>query len=236
MNKKYLWATVLAALALNAQAASLDVRGQYRTEQEKYETRYLLSHELSNGIGGGVEYVVDHTSKSGEGIDQSRWKETEFELYYKYKVSDTLTLLPSVLFQDSKSAGDIAKVGVRANWAFAPGWRLDGRIRYEHKTRDTRNLNKQLDNDDTTRTEVWLRKSVNSDIDAYYNLRWDHKLANYAYPDASKNIFEHNIGASYKLNKTFRPYAEIGYLPDALIKDKVLTNDWRVRVGSVINF
>ncbi|WP_157669767.1 oligogalacturonate-specific porin KdgM family protein [Chitinibacter sp. GC72] len=236
MNKKYLLATVLAALALNAQAASLDVRGQYRTEQEKYETRYLLSHELSNGIGGGVEYVVDHTSKAGEGLDQARWKETEFELYYKYKLNDTVTLLPSVLFQDSKSSGDIAKVGLRANWAFAPTWRLDGRLRYEHKTRDTKDLSKKWDNDDTTRTDLWLRKSVNTEIDTYYNFRWDHKLADYAYPDKSEDLFEHNVGATYKLNKTFRPYAEFGYLPDALVKNKKLTDDWRIRVGTTINF
>lgn len=239
MKSALLLPALLSVAAINAHAISLDVRGQYRTEQERYESRYLVSHEFKNGIGGGIEYVVDHSSKAGEGIDQARWKETELELYYKHKVNDTLTVLPSVLFQDSKSAGDIAKVGIRANWAFAPSWRLDGRVRYEHKTRETRDLTRPqrvLDNDDTTRTEVWLRKSVNKEVDAYYNLRWDHKLANYAYPDKSKNLFEHNVGASYKINNTFRPYAEIGYLPDALLKNNVVTDDWRVRIGTNINF
>jgi len=236
MKTKYIIVAIASIVAINAQAASLDVRGQYRTEQEKYETRYLLGHEFANGIGGGVEYVVDHTSKAGEGLDQAHWKETEFEVYYKYKLNDSLTILPSLLFQDSKSNGDIAKVGIRANWAFAPTWRLDGRVRYEHKTRETKNLAKKLDNDNTTRTELWLRKSINTEVDTYYNFRWDHKLENFAYPDASSNLYEHNVGVSYKINSTFRPYGEIGYLPDALIKNKQLTDDWRIRAGVVINF
>ncbi|WP_047391418.1 oligogalacturonate-specific porin KdgM family protein [Chitinibacter sp. ZOR0017] len=226
----------LSVLAGSVSAASVDIRGQYRSEQDKFESRVLLNHEWSNGIGAGFEYVVDNTSKAGEGIDQARWKENELELYYKYKVSDTLTLLPSVLFQDTKASGDIAKIGLRANWAFAPTWRLDARVRYEHKTRDTRDLAKQWDNDDTTRSELWLRKTFNKDLETYYNFRWDHKLNNYAYPDKSSNLYEHNVGAAYKLNANFKPYAEIGYLPDALIKNKALTDDWRFRLGLVYSF
>ena len=84
MNTKYIVSAIAGILALNAHAASLDLRGQYKTGSEKYESRALLAHELENGIGGGVEFTFNNTSKSGEGLDQAHWDNTEFELYYKY--------------------------------------------------------------------------------------------------------------------------------------------------------
>lgn len=236
MKKTYLLTALLSALAFNAHALSLDVRGQYKTESEKYESRFLLSHEASNGIGGSVEYTVNNTSKAGEGADQALWDNTELAVWYKYKLNDTVTILPSALFQHTKTKGDYLKAGLQANWVFAPTWRLDGRVRYEYKQRETKDINKQLDNDSTTRTELWLRKSVNSEIDAYYNFRWDHKLADFQYPDKGSNYYEHNLGASYKINSTFKPYVEVGFIPDALVKNQELTDDWRIRVGTVINF
>ena len=73
-------------------------------------------------------------------------------------------------------------------------------------------------------------------MDTYYNFRWDRKLADFQYADKSKNYTEHNIGVSYKVNRTFKPYAEFGYLGESLNKDKQLDDDWRVRIGTTISF
>lgn len=236
MKKTYILSAIASVLALNAHATSLDLRAQYKTGSEKYESRALLAHELENGIGGSIEYTVNNTSKSGEGLDQAHWDNTEFELYYKYKLNETLTILPSALYQNTKEKGDFYKAGIRANWAFAPSWRLDGRLRYEYKQRETKDLNKHFDNDSTTRTDVWLRKTFTPEVESYYNFRWDRKLADFQYADKSENYIEHNVGVSYKVNRTFKPYAEFGYLGEALNKDKKLDDEWRVRFGAVLSF
>jgi opacity protein-like surface antigen len=236
MKQKYLLIALAGAFVANAQAASVDFRGQYKTGSEKYESRILAAHELANGIGGSIEYTINNTSKSGEGLDQAHWDNTEFALWYRYKLNDTIAILPSVWYQNTKEKGDFYKVGLQSNWAFAPTWRLDARVRYEYKQQETKDLSKHLDQDSTTRTEIWLRKAVNSEIDAYYNFRWDYKLNDYQYADKSSNYIEHNIGASYKVNSTFKPYAEIGYLGEALDKNKQLEDDWRIRLGAVISF
>jgi hypothetical protein len=237
MKKTYLLTAIASILAANAYAVSLDLRGQYKTESEAYESRALLGHEWSNGIGGSVEYTVNNTSAAGEGIDQALWKDTEFALTYKYKLNDTVTLIPSFLFQDTKTKGDFYKYGFQANWAFAPTWRLDGRVRYEYKQSESKDINKKLDNDSTTRTDLWLRKSFDTAVDGYYNFRWDHKLNDYQYADKSSSLYEHNFGVSYKIDKTFKPYGEIGYLPDA-VKNTTggVDDDWRIRLGVAINF
>ena len=236
MSTKYIISAIAGILALNAHATSLDLRGQYKLGSEKYESRAALGYELESGLGGSVEYVLNNTSKAGEGLDQAHWDNTEFELYYKYKLNNTVTLLPSVIYQNTKDKGDYYKLGFRTNWAFAPSWRLDGRVRYEYKQRETKDFNKNWDNDSTTRTEVWLRKTVSAEVETYYNFRWDRKLAAFQYADKSKNYTEHNLGMSYKVNSTFKPYAEFGYLGEAFDKNKNLTDDWRIRVGTVINF
>ncbi len=238
MKIKYVLAVLCAAFAVQVQAASVDVRGQYKTGSERYESRVLLAHDLSNGIGGTIEYTVNNTSKTGEGIDQWLWADTEFQLYYKYKLNDAVTLIPSVLVDVLKDkptdGGEVYKFGMQANWAFAPTWRLDGRLRYEYKNFETKNLAKQMDNDNRTRMEWWLRKAASAEVDAYYNFRWDHKLNDYQYVNKSSNYFEHNVGVSYKLTPAFKPYTEIGYLGDTANAQQ--DAEWRIRIGAAYSF
>ncbi|QLG89450.1 hypothetical protein HQ393_15030 [Chitinibacter bivalviorum] len=236
MTKKYLLIALLGAYALNANAASVDVRGQYKTGSEKYESRILLANDFANGIGASAEYTINNTSKAGEGIDQAIWDNTELGLWYKYKLNDTVTILPSLWYQNTKTKGDFYKVGLQGNWAFAPSWRFDARVRYEYRQQESKDLHKHLDNDSTTRTDLWLRKSISSEVDAYYNFRWDYKLNDYVYADKSHNYIEHNVGVSYKVNNTIKPYLEVGYLGEALNPQKKLEDDWRIRVGAAVSF
>ncbi|WP_028455973.1 oligogalacturonate-specific porin KdgM family protein [Chitinilyticum litopenaei] len=240
MNTKLIALTLALTTAAAAQAASIDFRGQYRTGQERWESRFLLGHELDNGLGGTIEYTINNSSKAGAGLDDISWKDTEFQLYYKYKLNDTITLLPSVLWDSVKSSNnEVYKVGLQANWAFQPGWRLDGRVRYEYNNEPSANLNRQIDNDDWTRTDITLRNTINKEFDAYYNFRWDHKLSNYAFANGSKNNYEHNIGGGYKITKNVRLHGEFGYVgevQDPNAPRGVLTDDWRFRLGATYTF
>jgi hypothetical protein len=216
------------------QAASIDFRGAYKTGSEAYESRILLSHEFSNGIGGTIEYTMNNTSKSGEGIDQADWKDTEFQLYYKHKLNDSVTLIPSILVDVVRDKGDIYKAGLQANWGFAPSWRFDARARYEYKDYESKDLSKQLDNDNTTRVDFWLRKTIDDKMDAYYNFRWDHKLNDFQYVNKSANYLEHNIGFGYKATRAFKPYVEVGYLGDTANAQQ--DSEWRIRLGAAYSF
>ncbi|MEQ6290176.1 oligogalacturonate-specific porin KdgM family protein [Vogesella sp. GCM10023246] len=243
MKIKNLSLLIFAAWGAYANAASIDYRQGYRTGVEKYESRMLLSNDWANGIGGSIEYTIDNSSTNDAGIDQARWKDTEFQLYYKYKLSDALTITPLFLYDTAKDVGDgtrndTFKPGIQANWTFAPGWRLDGRVRYEKKTWTKKNLHGQQDDDSTVRTDAWLRKTFNDTTDAYYNVRWDRKLNDFHYDDGGKDYFEHNFGVGYKFTKEVKAYTEIGYLGE--VKDpsntKLLKDDWRVRVGVSYSF
>ncbi|QLG87196.1 hypothetical protein HQ393_02440 [Chitinibacter bivalviorum] len=234
MKLKALIALACSAITLQAHALSIDFRGQYKTGSEAYESRFLFGHDFANGIGGSIEYTMNNTSKSGEGIDQVNWKDTEYQIYYKYKLNDTVTLIPSALIDVVRSKGDIYKIGLQANWAFAPSWRFDSRLRYEYKDYESKDLSKHLDHDNTTRMDLWLRKAVNEQIDTYYNFRWDYKLNNYEYVNKSPNYFENNLGVSYKVTPAFKPYAEIGYLGDTANAQQ--DAEWRIRIGAGYSF
>jgi hypothetical protein len=234
MKLKSLLAFALSALALQAHAASIDFRGAYKTGSELYESRILLSHDFANGIGGTIEYTMNNTSKSGEGIDILDWKDTEYQIYYKYKLNDTITIIPSALVDVVSNKGDIYKVGLQTNWVFAPTWRFDARVRYEYKDYESKDLSKQLDNDNTTRTEFWLRKTFDDKMDAYYNFRWDYKLNDFEYVNHNPNYMEHNFGFGYKVTPAFRPYTEIGYLGETANAQE--DSEWRIRIGASYTF
>ncbi|QZA82138.1 oligogalacturonate-specific porin KdgM family protein [Deefgea piscis] len=234
MKIKYLVALACSAIAIQAHATSIDFRGGYKTGSEKYESRILLSHEMANGFGGGVEYSMSNTSLPGEGIDQMNWTDTEFELYYKHKLNAAVTLQPGFLVQTVKNKGEAYKAYIRANWEFAPTWRFDSRLRYDFKGWSEKDLNGKFEHDEVVRADFWLQKSFNEKTSGYYNFRVDHKLNDFEYVNNSSNYYEHNIGLGYKLTPSVRVYTEVGYLGETANKQH--DAEWRVRFGSTYSF
>lgn len=234
MKLKALIALACSAITLQAHALSIDFRGEYFTGSEMYGSRFLLSHTFANGIGGSMEYTMNNSSKSGEGIDTVDWNNTEYALWYKYKINDAHTVLPSLWMQVVKDKGNVYKVGIQDNWSFAPTWRFDSRFRYQYADFETKDLSGQKDHPNTTRLDLWLRKSFDDKWDGYYNFRWDYQLNNYEYVNKSPNYFENNIGIGYKITPAVLTYTEVGYLGETANKQQ--DPQWRIRLGASYTF
>lgn len=78
---------------LSSHATYIDYRHEWLGDQHKQEDRIKMGHSLNNGIYFSVEGKWE--SKQGGFWDNLSSKGNEFELGYKYKLLDNLSITPS---------------------------------------------------------------------------------------------------------------------------------------------
>ena len=230
-------AITLCSCSLAAHAFDVDLRGEYRTGSEEYRTRAKLSNQWVN-FGASLEAGAFNGKGS---LDKFTSDFNEIEVWYNYKINDTLTLIPGGDWTWNNN-GSTIKPFMRVNWAFMPTWRADMRIRYDHNNYDSvTSYNMPVGevysaDNSAWQFDFWLTKFIGSQVAIEYNYVWNKKDdSQFVYNNGRNTQYLHNLKTSYMATPSIIPYMELGYLGNTadLYNNK---DEWRLRFGTVFRF
>lgn len=235
MKKQYLCGLFLAA-SFSSHATYIDYRHEWLGDEHKQEDRIKMGHSLNNGIYFSIEGKWE--SKQGGFWDNLSSKGNEFELGYKYKLLDNLSITPSFAL-DSGERDTAYKFSVKSvyNWtdAFSSGLRLRYAVRDYEREYDP----------DRPSQHYWQANfylgyriyDVSFDYDFEYKFDTDYPALR-----GKEKDYVHNMTIAWRGNKTWVPYVELGYVSyddGSYVKDGETYRDaWemRYRVGITYNF
>ncbi|AJI96240.1 outer membrane beta-barrel domain protein [Yersinia ruckeri] len=218
----------LMVFSSSLQAATLDYRHEYADRTRINKDRIAIIETLPNGIG----FYVDASVKSG-GVDGEQDKylsdlvtnAIELGASYNYKITDRITLQPGFIFESGQDTS-IYKPYLKVQYNLDSGIYIAGRYRYDY-ARKTAYHN---DDEKTNRFDTYIGYNFDK-LNLGYNFTWmDSNQIKY---DNKKTNYEHNMALSWKLNKSFTPYAEVG---NVAVKNNSDERQTRYRVGLQYNF
>ncbi|EDV0071423.1 hypothetical protein XZ90_001448 [Salmonella enterica subsp. enterica] len=210
------------------QAATIDYRHEYSDRTRINKDRIAIIETLPNGIG----FYVDASVKSG-GVDGEKDKflsdlvtnAIELGASYNYKITDRVTLQPGFIFESGQDTS-IYKPYLKVQYNFDSGIYAAGRYRYDY-ARKTAYHN---DDEKTNRFDTFIGYTFDK-LKLEYDFTWmDSDKIKY---DNKKTNYEHNVALSWKLNKSFTPYVEVG---NVAVKTNSDERQTRYRVGLQYNF
>ncbi|AKA39131.1 oligogalacturonate-specific porin KdgM family protein [Yersinia ruckeri] len=218
----------LMVFSSSLQAATLDYRHEYADRTRINKDRIAIIETLPNGIG----FYVDASVKSG-GVDGEQDKylsdlvtnAIELGASYNYKITDRITLQPGFIFESGQDTS-IYKPYLKVQYNLDSGVYIAGRYRYDYARKTAYNN----DDEKTNRFDTYIGYTFDK-LNLGYNFTWmDSNQIKY---DNKKTNYEHNVALSWKLNKSFTPYAEVG---NVAVKNNSDERQTRYRVGLQYNF
>ena len=218
----------LLAFSAATQAATLDFRHEYADTTRINKDRIAIIETLPNGIG----FYIDASVKSG-GVNGEQDKflsdlvtnAIELGTSYDYKLADNVILQPGFIFE---SGTDIAiyKPYLKLQYNFDSGVYVAGRYRYDY-ARKTAYL---VDDEKTNRFDTFIGYAYDQ-LKIEYDFTWmDSDQIKF---DNKKTNYEHNVALSWKINKSFTPYVEVG---NVAVNKNTDERQTRYRVGLQYNF
>jgi hypothetical protein len=227
-------ATLLLAAALCplvSQAVTLDVRGGYREGSHKYESRFKMSQAWSNGFWLSMET----DNKQGvDGFDQSATDYNEIEGNYKFKLADTVTMQPGMVYHWGSEGAQIRPY-VKFVWNMTPSTWSGIRFRYDWNQYDSTDLSGNREKASAGRLDLYLGWQN----DKWYiqtNPVFYRYVNDFNYNNKEQSAWENDLVIKYKLNKVWQPYIEWDYMgQQGSYQGRKGITENRYRVGISIN-
>lgn len=201
-------ALIIPVVASSAvQSMTLNYRHEYLDDTEQHADRIRISHRLENKVGFALEGKWGSKSVTGESniYENNYSKGHEFELNYSYKVNDKFTLAPAAII-DSSSNATTYKFQVKGIYALTDSLYTAARYRY-----GVQNYTSSVSDD---------RHFHQGNFNLGYRLSWgtveydfEYKDTDYADFRGKNNTYLHNLVIQAPINKSWTPFAEIGYVP-----------------------
>ncbi|ADO47775.1 Oligogalacturonate-specific porin [[Enterobacter] lignolyticus] len=214
-------------------AVSLDYRHEYKSDSKTNADRLKISHTSESGYFASVEgKLAEGTTTQSDGFKESNGhysgSGSEWEFGRNYKITDDLTLAPAV----NLDIGD-TYVGYRAQikaiykisdtWMTTFRWRPGIEVSEQSGT-DNKNYN-QFN---------WEFGYTGEQISVIGDL--EYRTTNYEDYNGHNYYWLYNIVASYKIDKNWTPYTEIGYVPRYNADHESDAMEMRYRLGVKYNF
>ena len=204
--------SALAALlvSVSSGAVTLDYRHEYKPESGTNADRLKIGHTTQDGYFASVEgRISEKTEVDNEGykngIEKYSGNGSEIEFGKNFIINDQLTLAPAI----NLDLGD-THIGYRAqikaiykfndNWMTSLRWRPGIDVSENEGVKD-KNYN-QFN---------WELGYAYQDFSIVGDL--EYRFTNYEDYEGEHNYWLYNVVASYSIDKHWKPYTEIGYVP-----------------------
>lgn len=228
-------AALLATTAINVNAASVDIRHEYKHGNEKNNNRIK--------IGGSTkgEYVKHYYSvemkfnarEGTYGFEDLERGDSEVVYELKYYVTDQFYLQPGMPITMGEDRVTY-KPQLRVGYEFDSG--ITTKLRYRHEFRDW--------TDAENNGDTWQKSKVTANLDYTWNNMIQFGLeANYEKAHEGKEVwrlydnktwnYDYNLKIGYKNDSNWRPYVEFGNVSESSSTDK---RQLRSRVGLTYSF
>ncbi|MFV0449952.1 MAG: oligogalacturonate-specific porin KdgM family protein [Vibrio sp.] len=233
--KKVLTSAILLALtATGAQAASVNLRHEYKPEfgdqKSTYADRIEVSHRFKSGIGFAVESKYKDEDSSSDHNDDLVSNGSQANISYQMKLNDSFTLTPQYKIEGS---GDMAhQFNLTLGYKVNDDWSVSYRQRYNQSQHDNY-YNQGTFAFSYKGIEDW---GVSGSLD-YRVTGGDNKAE--VWDGEDKGISEINFKGQYNgLESGWKPFAEFGVTPSKKDSSDTTKDNWRprLRVGVVYNF
>ena len=201
-------ATLLISVSSNA--VTLDYRHEYKPESGTNADRIKIGHTTQDGYFASVEgRVSEKTETDSEGfkngIEKYSGSGSEFEFGKNFTINEQLTLAPAINLDVGDSyiayrAQIKANYQINDNWLTTLRWRPGIEV---NENQSVKNKNYNQFN--------WEFGYANDQFSIIGDL--EYHLTNYDDYEGDHNYWLYNVVASYYIDKHWKPYTEIGYVP-----------------------
>ncbi|MGV3002325.1 oligogalacturonate-specific porin KdgM family protein [Vibrio sp.] len=227
-------AALLATTAVNVNAASVDIRHEYKHETESNNNRIKIGGSTSTDLGKHYYSVeMKFAGRDGTyGFDDLERGDSEVVYEFKHYVTDKFYVQPGMPI----TMGDervTYKPQLRIGYEFDSG--ITTKLRYRHEFRDYTSSKEN--------GETWQKSKVTANLD----YTWNNMIqlgfeANYEKAHEGDNWilynnktwnYDYNLKIGYKNESNWRPYVEFGNVSEG---SKEGGRQLRSRVGLTYSF
>ncbi|WP_261818107.1 oligogalacturonate-specific porin KdgM family protein [Vibrio gallicus] len=217
-------ALLTTVAAASVSAASVDVRQEYKSGQEKY------ANHIKIGSSVGNHYFNLEAKQQGKPTENWARADNEFEYGYNFKLTDKVTLTPSMPLTFG-SDSITYKPQLRIRYKFTNN--LSTKLRYRHEFRD---YAKTSGKDDQNRSKITGNVDYNiSNFQFGFEANYAQDFFNKSWSMGTNGDYEwdYNLKIGYKQSDwAWRPYVEFGNVQDTTHHQRQL----RSRVGVKYSF
>ncbi len=202
------FATLLISVSSNA--VTLDYRHEFKPESGTNADRIKIGHTTQDGYFASVEgRVSEKTETDSEGfkngIEKYSGSGSEFEFGKNFTINEQFTLAPAINLDVGDSyiayrAQIKAIYQINDNWLTTLRWRPGIEV---NENQSVKNKNYNQFN--------WEFGYANDQFSIIGDL--EYRLTNYDDYEGDHNYWLYNVVASYNIDKHWKPYTEIGYVP-----------------------
>ncbi|MBP2859035.1 oligogalacturonate-specific porin KdgM [Dickeya oryzae] len=236
MKIKLLTLAVASLVSVNALAVSIDYRHEmHDTAKAEHKDRLVISHRFANGFGlsSEVKWAQSSNDKTpNKPFNEQVSNGTEVIASYVYKFNDVFSIEPGLSLESGSSSNNYRPyLRGRANVTDD----LSVALRYRpYFKRNSGNIGK----DNTTDKGYTLTGNIDYNFLQVYTIGYEleYKKATSGETILSDNDdydITHNVKLSYKWDKNWKPYVEVGNVSGSKSTDERQT---RYRVGVQYSF
>lgn len=220
-------------ISFSSGAVTLDYRHEYKADSQTNADRLKISHTTETGYFASVEgKLAESTVALSDGFKEGNGhysgNGSEWEFGRNYKITDSLTLAPAV----NLDIGDTYvgyRVQLKAIYKISDAWLTTFRWRPGIE------VNEQSGVDDKNYNQFnWEFGYTGEKINVIGDL--EYRTTNYDDYNGNHHYWLYNVVASYKIDKNWTPYTEVGYIPRYNVNHENDDMEMRYRFGIKYNF
>lgn len=239
--KKVLTSAILLTLtATAAQAATINLRHEYKSEfgdNDAYHgDRIAVSHRFANGVGFEVEAKYkSNTTGNDDAFDEFTQNGHQANVSYRYKLNDSFTLTPQYKIEMNNSD----KMSNQFNLTLGYKVNDDLSVSYRQRYNYTTQANKESSEHYNQGTFAASYSGVEDwGFGASLDYRWRQEGQD-TWKGNKAGVNEVNFTGEYKgFESGWRPFAELGFEPTKKYSTDTEKGDYRprYRIGLKYNF
>lgn len=227
-------AALLTTTAVNVNAASVDIRHEYKHDTESNGNRIKIGGSTKSDLGTHYYSVeMKFNGRTGTyGFDDLERGDSEVVYEFKHYVTDKFYVQPGMPITMGEERVTY-KPQLRIGYDFDSG--ITTKLRYRHEFRD---FTSSKENGDT-----WQKSKVTANLDYTWNnmiqfgfeanYEKAHEGDNWLLYDGKTWNYDYNLKIGYKNESNWRPYVEFGNVSES---SKTDDRQLRSRVGLTYSF
>lgn len=225
MSKKVLLfiGVPLTCLSLNAISATwVENRYAHTTAVNKNQYKIGAGHIFDNGSGLLAAAFYD----LGKNNDQMKSTFQEFEGWHPIKVNDKWSITVGGL-TDIDTNGTKLSPYTSINYNITKVLNVSTRYRYNHMTHKDKDLNGDMDYNDSHQLDLYLNYQATDKLWLQLNPEYIVNTNEFHASNGKKSHWEPSIVTRYRIDKNWMPFAEVAWLD----KDQNDDDQIRFRLG-----